>query len=74
MRNVPSCRFGEICGPRLKHLVLLGSQARREATPNCDVGLLVVLEGPALQAHLISKRPRAPVGELHVSVTGKVGH
>jgi predicted nucleotidyltransferase len=36
----------EIYGPRLKRLVLFGSQARGDATPGSDVDLLVVLEGP----------------------------
>jgi len=36
----------EIYGPRLKRLILFGSQARGEAGPKSDVDLLVVLEGP----------------------------
>lgn len=36
----------EIYGPRLRHLILFGSQARGDATPESDVDVLVVLEGP----------------------------
>ena len=36
----------EIYGPRLKRLILFGSQARGEATPDSDVDVLVVLDGP----------------------------
>ena len=35
----------EIYGPRLKRLILFGSQARGEATPDSDVDVLVVLDG-----------------------------
>jgi predicted nucleotidyltransferase len=33
-------------GARLKDLVLFGSMARGDATPDSDIDLLVVLEGP----------------------------
>jgi len=36
----------EIYGPRLRRLILFGSQARGDATPESDVDVLVVLEGP----------------------------
>ena len=36
----------EIYGPRLKRLILFGSQACGEATPDSDVDVLVVLDGP----------------------------
>lgn len=36
----------EIYGARLRHLILFGSQARGDATPESDVDLLVVLKGP----------------------------
>lgn len=36
----------EIYGPRLSRLILFGSQARGDATPESDVDVLVVLEGP----------------------------
>jgi predicted nucleotidyltransferase len=36
----------EIYGPRLRRLILFGSQARGEATPGSDVDVLVVLDGP----------------------------
>lgn len=39
-------RLREIYGLRLKRLILFGSQARGDATPESDVDLLLVLEGP----------------------------
>lgn len=39
-------RLREIYGPRLKRLILFGSQARGDAGPESDVDVLVVLAGP----------------------------
>jgi len=39
-------RLREIYGSRLKRLILFGSQARGKATPESDVDVLAVLEGP----------------------------
>jgi predicted nucleotidyltransferase len=36
----------DLYGDRLQHLLLFGSYARGEATPESDVDLLVVLDGP----------------------------
>lgn len=36
----------EIYGDRLQRLILFGSQARGDATPESDVDVLVVLKGP----------------------------
>jgi predicted nucleotidyltransferase len=33
-------------GPRLRGVVLFGSEARGEATPDSDIDLLVLLDGP----------------------------
>ena len=39
-------RFEVLYGSRLLHLVLYGSQARDDATPDSDIDVLVVLQGP----------------------------
>ncbi len=39
-------RLREIYGPRLKHLILFGPEARGDAGPESDVDLLVLLEEP----------------------------
>lgn len=39
-------RLESLYGDRLVSLVLFGSQARRDATPESDVDVLVVLKGP----------------------------
>jgi predicted nucleotidyltransferase len=46
-RIVAELRQGleELYGPRLERMVLFGSQARGEATPDSDVDVLVVLHG-----------------------------
>lgn len=46
-RIVAELRAGleELYGPRLERLVLFGSQARGDATPESDVDVLVVLHG-----------------------------
>lgn len=38
-------RLEELYGPRLERVVLFGSQARGDATPESDVDVLVVLHG-----------------------------
>jgi len=38
--------LARLFGPRLRRVFLYGSQARGEATPDSDIDLLVVLEGP----------------------------
>ncbi|MEW5927555.1 MAG: nucleotidyltransferase domain-containing protein [Gemmatimonadota bacterium] len=38
-------RLEELYGPRLERMVLFGSQARGDATPESDVDVLVVLHG-----------------------------
>ena len=38
-------RLEELYGPRLERMVLFGSQARGDATPDSDVDVLVVLHG-----------------------------
>ena len=47
----------EIYGPRLRHLILFGSQAHGDATPESDVDVLVVLEGP-ISSYEEAKRTR----------------
>jgi predicted nucleotidyltransferase len=39
-------RLEAIYGPRLKRLVLFGSQARGDAEPDSDIDVMIVLEGP----------------------------
>ncbi len=38
--------FTELYGPRLRKVILFGSQARGDAQPDSDVDLLIILEGP----------------------------
>jgi uncharacterized protein len=37
--------FTELYGDRLTHLILFGSQARGDATPESDIDVLIVLRG-----------------------------
>jgi len=39
-------RLAEAYGARLQSIVLYGSEARREAQPDSDIDLLVILRGP----------------------------
>jgi len=38
--------LADVYGDRLKHVILYGSQARGDATPDSDIDVLVVLDGP----------------------------
>lgn len=39
-------RLADAFGPRLKGIVLYGSEARDDAAPDSDIDLMVLLEGP----------------------------
>jgi predicted nucleotidyltransferase len=60
-------RFEALYGPRLKHLVLYGSQARGDAEPGSDVDVLVVLRGPVEPCAEIA-RTIEDVGDLSLQL------
>jgi len=51
----------EIYGSRLKHLILFGSQARGDATPESDVDVLVVLAGPVTSIEEAERTSRVAI-------------
>lgn len=71
-------RLAEAYGPRLREVVLYGSEARGEAGPDSDIDLLVLLDGPvhlwrdiqtALRAlYALSLRWDRPISPTPVSV------
>jgi uncharacterized protein len=40
--------LGDVFGGRLQSVILYGSEARGEATPNSDIDILVLLAGPVV--------------------------
>lgn len=56
-------RLEELYGERLERVVLFGSQARGDATPESDVDVLVVLEGEVRPGEEI-RRTSEIVGDL----------
>ncbi|HEX8271193.1 MAG TPA: nucleotidyltransferase domain-containing protein [Longimicrobiaceae bacterium] len=56
-------RLEELYGPRLERVVLFGSQARGDATPESDVDVLVVLHGDVRPVEEI-RRTGAAVSEV----------
>ena len=51
----------EIYGPRLRRLILFGSQARGDATPESDVDVLVVLAGPVTSIEEAERTSRVAI-------------
>jgi predicted nucleotidyltransferase len=57
-------RLQDTYGDRLRRVILYGSRARGDATPESDVDLLVVLEGPIENSYQEIKRAGAFWGEF----------
>jgi len=58
--------LGDFYGHRLNKIVLYGSQARGDASPNSDVDLMIVLEGPVHAGEEIAR-----TGELTAKLSLK---